>query len=57
MLRTIAKIAAYSYTASAAARLGAIPMAAYSLTFNLGFATSQLCEVCPSPFLLSFTAV
>jgi Na+-driven multidrug efflux pump len=46
MLRTISKISAYSYTASAAARLGPIPMAAYSLTFNLGFATSQLCEVC-----------
>eukprot|EP01041_Mallomonas_annulata_P000297 gene297-533_t len=44
LLRTIAKIAAYTYTATAAARLGTIPMAAYSLTFNLGFATSQLCE-------------
>ena len=44
MLRTVAKISAYTVTASAAARLGTIPMAAYSLTFNLGFATSQLCE-------------
>ena len=44
-LRTVSKIGAYSYTAAAAARLGPIPMAAYSLTFNLGFATSQLCEV------------
>lgn len=44
LLRTIAKIAAYSFTASAAAKLGSISMAAYSLTFNLGFATSQLCE-------------
>eukprot|EP01038_Epipyxis_sp_PR26KG_P005340 gene5340-7410_t len=44
MLRTVAKIAAYTCTSSAAARLGTIPMAAYSLTFNLGFATSQLCE-------------
>jgi len=44
MLRTIAKISAYTVTSSAAARLGTIPMAAYSLTFNLGFATSQLCE-------------
>ena len=43
-LRTIAKISAYTVTSSAAARLGTIPMAAYSLTFNLGFATSQLCE-------------
>ena len=30
--------------AAAAARLGSVQMAAYSLTFNLGFATSQLCE-------------
>ena len=44
LLRTVAKISAYTVTASAAARLGTIPMAAYSLTFNLGFATSQLCE-------------
>lgn len=44
LLRTIAKISAYTVTASAAARLGTIHMAAYSLTFNLGFATSQLCE-------------
>ena len=44
LLRTIAKIIAYSLTASAAASLGSVPMAAYSLTFNLGFATSQLCE-------------
>ena len=44
LLRTIAKISAYTVTSSAAARLGTIPMAAYSLTFNLGFATSQLCE-------------
>jgi putative MATE family efflux protein len=44
MLRTVSKIGAYTVTSSAAARLGTIPMAAYSLTFNLGFATSQLCE-------------
>ena len=44
LLRTIAKIVAYSCTASAAAALGSVSMAAYSLTFNLGFATSQLCE-------------
>ena len=44
MLRTISKIGAYTVTSSAAARLGTIPMAAYSLTFNLGFATSQFCE-------------
>jgi putative MATE family efflux protein len=44
LLRTIAKISAYAITASAAARLGSVAMAAYALTFNLGFATSQLCE-------------
>ena len=44
LLRTVAKISSYTITAAAAARLGAVPMAAYSLTFNLGFATSQLCE-------------
>lgn len=44
LLRTVAKISAYTVTSSAAARLGTISMAAYSLTFNLGFATSQLCE-------------
>ncbi len=44
LLRTIAKISAYTITSKAAAKLGAIPMAAYSLTFNLGFATSHLCE-------------
>jgi Na+-driven multidrug efflux pump len=44
LVRTIAKISAYSVTAAAAARLGSVNMAAYSLTFNLGFATSQLCE-------------
>jgi len=44
LLRTIAKISAYTITSKAAANLGTIPMAAYSLTFNLGFATSQLCE-------------
>lgn len=44
LLRTLAKIGTYSITSAAAARLGTVPMAAYSLTFNLGFATSQLCE-------------
>jgi putative MATE family efflux protein len=44
LMRTIAKISAYAVTAACAARLGPVTMAAYSLTFNLGFATSQLCE-------------
>lgn len=43
-LRTGAKISTYSMASAAAARLGTVAMAAYSLTFNLGFATSQLCE-------------
>jgi putative MATE family efflux protein len=43
-LRTASKIATYSVASAAAARLGTVPMAAYSLTFSLGFATSQLCE-------------
>lgn len=43
-LRTAAKIGAYSVTSAAAARLGTAIMAAYSLTFNLGSGTSQLCE-------------
>jgi putative MATE family efflux protein len=43
-LRTIAKISTYTITSAAAAGLGTVPMAAYSLTFNLGFTASQLCE-------------
>lgn len=44
LVRTIAKISAYTVTASATAKLGAIPMAAYSLTFSLGFTAAQLNE-------------
>ena len=44
LLRTIAKISAYTATSAAAARLGTLVMAAYSMTFNLGFTTSQICE-------------
>lgn len=43
-IRTIAKVSAYAVTSAYAASLGTVSMAAYSLTFNLGFATSQLCE-------------
>jgi putative MATE family efflux protein len=43
-IRTLGKVGAYTVTSAAAAKLGAVSMAAYSLTFNLGFATSQLCE-------------
>lgn len=44
LIRTIAKVSAYAVTSAYAASLGTVAMAAYSLTFNLGFATSQLCE-------------
>ena len=44
LMRSIAKIFAYGVTAAAAATLGPVAMAAYSLTFTMGFATSQLCE-------------
>jgi Na+-driven multidrug efflux pump len=44
LVRTISKISAYTVTAACAASLGSVPMAAYSLTFNLGFATSQVCQ-------------
>lgn len=44
LTRTIAKISVYAVAASAAARLGSVPMATYSLTFNLGFTAAQLCE-------------
>lgn len=43
-LRTGAKIGTYSVSSAAAARLGTIAMAAHSLSFNLAFASSQLCE-------------
>eukprot|EP00600_Ochromonadales_sp_CCMP1393_P006615 CAMPEP_0174960540 /NCGR_PEP_ID=MMETSP0004_2-20121128/3757_1 /TAXON_ID=420556 /ORGANISM="Ochromonas sp., Strain CCMP1393" /LENGTH=513 /DNA_ID=CAMNT_0016208917 /DNA_START=200 /DNA_END=1741 /DNA_ORIENTATION=+ len=43
-LRTVSKIAAYTLSSATAARMGTVVMAAYSMTFNLGFATSQLCE-------------
>ena len=44
LIRTIAKVSAYAVSSAYAASLGTVSMAAYSLTFNLGFATSQLCE-------------
>jgi Na+-driven multidrug efflux pump len=43
-LRTIAKISTYTVASSSAAKPGTIPMAAYTLTFSLGFTASQLCE-------------
>jgi len=43
-LRTVAKISTYTMASSAAAKLGTTSMAAYSMTFSLGFTASQLCE-------------
>jgi len=44
LLRAIAKISAYSICAREAARLGAVASAAHNLCFQLGVATTQLCE-------------
>lgn len=44
LLRTIAKVLAYSVCARQAALLGSVAAAAYNLTFQLGFATTQICE-------------
>jgi putative MATE family efflux protein len=42
--RTIGKVLAYSVCARQAALLGSVSAAAYNLTFQLGFATTQICE-------------
>ena len=44
LVRTVGKVAAYTVTARYAAQLGAVSAAAYHLTFQLGFATTQICE-------------
>ncbi|KAL7519434.1 hypothetical protein ACHAWX_004194, partial [Stephanocyclus meneghinianus] len=44
LLRTVGKVLAYSVCARQAALLGAVSAAAYNLTFQLGFATTQICE-------------
>jgi Na+-driven multidrug efflux pump len=44
LIRTVAKVLAYSVCARQAALLGSIAAAAYNLTFQLGFATTQICE-------------
>jgi putative MATE family efflux protein len=44
VLRTIAKVLALSAASSGAARLGTMPMAAYSLSYSLMFVASQLCD-------------
>ncbi len=43
-LRTVGKVLAYSVCAREAALLGAVAAATYNLTFQLGFATTQICE-------------
>lgn len=44
LFRTLGKVLAYSVCARKAASLGAVAAAAYNLTFQLGFATTQICE-------------
>lgn len=43
-VRTVGKLWGYGFAARAAAKLGTAPAAAYALTFQLGVATTQLCE-------------
>lgn len=44
LVRTLGKISAYSVVAREAARLGSVASAAHNLCFQLGVATTQLCE-------------
>jgi putative MATE family efflux protein len=44
VLRTIAKVLALSVASAGAAKLGTVPMAAYSLSYSLMFIASQLCD-------------
>jgi Na+-driven multidrug efflux pump len=44
LLRSIAKISTYSICAREAAKLGAASIAAHNMCFQLGVATTQLCE-------------
>lgn len=44
LFRTVGKVLAYSVCARQAALLGSTSAAAYNLTFQLGFATTQICE-------------
>lgn len=44
LFRTLGKVLAYSVCARQAALLGPVAAAAYNLTFQLGFATTQICE-------------
>lgn len=44
LFRTLGKVLAYAVCARQAALLGPVAAAAYNLTFQLGFATTQICE-------------
>jgi len=44
LFRTLGKVLAYAVCSRQAALLGAVDAAAYNLTFQLGFATTQICE-------------
>ncbi len=44
LFRTVGKVLAYSVCARQAAMSGTVAAAAYNLTFQLGFATTQICE-------------
>jgi putative MATE family efflux protein len=44
LFRTLGKVLAYAVCARHAAMLGPVAAAAYNLTFQLGFATTQICE-------------
>jgi len=44
LFRSLGKVLAYSVCAREAALLGPVAAAAYNLTFQLGFATTQICE-------------
>jgi putative MATE family efflux protein len=44
LFRTTGKVLAYAICARQAALLGTVAAAAYNLTFQLGFATTQICE-------------
>ncbi|KAL3922730.1 MAG: hypothetical protein SGILL_002050 [Bacillariaceae sp.] len=44
LFRTLGKVLAYAVCARQAALMGSVSAAAYNLTFQLGFATTQICE-------------
>jgi Na+-driven multidrug efflux pump len=44
LFRTVGKVLAYSVCARQTAMMGPVVAAAYNLTFQLGFATTQICE-------------